>query len=260
MNESLCRLLPFIYKNHALPKLSKYETNLFWMNYPAFLPDFSRSSCLWMAKTGDTCQLLHHRIATRRTRRGLMACCFSAQETLLHEITTCRHCRGNASKPFKIFACLKSQCDQSLRRLRVMATLEWTPSASCKQFTWSRTVQETSWVSTRNLFELSVDYMVFPCISSRFTAVVNLWNHWDVLRSYLCSKAFSMWNCCSEHSTAKIAKHCYRRYCIARSSFCIQIDVRKAFFVWFFWKSAACPSTVFFCWICVGFRLCGMYK
>ena len=41
-----------------------------------FLPDFSRSSCLWMAKTGDTCQLLHHRIATRRTHRGLMACCF----------------------------------------------------------------------------------------------------------------------------------------------------------------------------------------
>lgn len=138
-----------------------------------FLPDFSRSSCLWMAKTGDTCQLLHHRIATRRTHRGLMACCFSAQETLFHEITTCWHCRGNASKPFKIFACLKSQCDQCLRRLRVMATLEWTPSAS-----W--TVQETHRVSTRNLFEFSVDYIVFPCISSRFAAVVNLWNHWDV--------------------------------------------------------------------------------
>ena len=64
------------------------------------------------------------------------------------------------SKPFKIFACLKSQRYQVLRRLRVMATLEWTPSAACKQFTWPWTVQETPTVSTSNLFELSVDYSI----------------------------------------------------------------------------------------------------
>lgn len=181
MNESLWWLLPFIYKNHALPKLSKYETKSLPNELSCFSsPIFPGHRAFEWQRLGILASFCITGLLHAGHTEGWWLVVFSAQETLLHEITTGWHCRGNASKPFKIFASLKSQCDQCLRRLRVMATLEWTPSASCRQFTWSWTVQETPRVSTRNLFEFSVDYIVFPCISSRFAAVVNLWNHWDV--------------------------------------------------------------------------------